>query len=91
VLHAVGDVIAQHFLFQAPQSRANRRNLRHNVDAVAILLDHPGDAAHLTLYSIQALGACFLDVLPHAAYIPPGGIVFNRRTRGADDGFRRSN
>jgi hypothetical protein len=90
VLHAVGDVIAQHFLLQAPQSRADRRNLRHNVDAVAILLDHAGNATHLTLYSVQALGACFLDVLSHAPYIPPGGIVFNRRARGADDGFRRS-
>src|SRR5262249_35318860 len=77
MLDAMGDVIAQDLLLEAPQRRAHRRNLRHDVDAVAIRIDHARDAAHLAFDPAQALGAGRLDVSPHARYIPPQGIRFN--------------
>src|SRR5215831_6089384 len=77
MLHAMGDVIAQDLLLEAPKRGAHRRNLRHDVDAVAILVDHPRDAAHLALDPAQALGAGCLDAFAHARYIPPEGISFN--------------
>src|SRR5262249_37743226 len=54
---AMGDVVAQDFLLHAPKRGAHRRNLRHDVDAIAVLVDHAGDAAHLALDPAQALGA----------------------------------
>src|SRR5262249_45507737 len=71
MLHTMGDVIAQDLLLHAPHRRAHRRNLRHDVDAVAILVDHARDAAHLAFDPAQALGAGRLDVFAHARYIPP--------------------
>src|SRR5262249_38555460 len=71
MLDAMGDVIAQDLLLQAPQRGAHRRNLRHDVNAVAIRVDHARDAAHLALDPAQPLGAGRLDVSPHARYIPP--------------------
>src|SRR5215475_9815637 len=76
---AMGDVVAQDFLLHAPKRGAHRRNLRHDVDAVAVLVDHAGDAAHLALDPAQALGAGRLDVFAHARYIPPQGISCNPR------------
>ena len=77
MLDAMGDVIAQDLLLEAPQRGAHRRNLRDDVDAIAILIDHARDAAHLALDPVQALGAGRLDVFAHARYIPPQGISCN--------------
>jgi len=77
MLHAVGDMVAQDFLFQAPQRGADRGNLGHDVDAIAILLDHAGNAANLSLDAIEPLRTGLLDILSHAPYIPPTGIRFN--------------
>lgn len=77
MLHAVGDMIAQDFLLEAPQRGAYRRNLRHDVDAVAILLDHARNAANLSFDAIEPLRTSLLDVLSHAPYIPPYSINFN--------------
>ena len=40
VLDAMADVILQDFFFDSPQGSAYRRNLRDDVDAVAIIIDH---------------------------------------------------
>src|SRR5258708_17529561 len=71
MLDAMGDVIAQDLLLDAPKRGPHRRNLRDDVDAIAILIDHARDAAHLALDPVHALGAGRLDVLAHARYIPP--------------------
>jgi P-type Cu+ transporter len=81
-LHAVRDMIAQDFLLETPQRCPYRRNLRDDVDAIAIVLDHARDAAHLALDAIQPLPACLLDVVAHAVYIPPYGIS-GKNARGA--------
>jgi hypothetical protein len=57
VLNAMGDVIAQDLLFEPPEGGANGGNLRHDIDAVAILLDHARDATHLAFDPIQPLRA----------------------------------
>src|SRR5262249_58661210 len=77
MLHAMGDVVAQVSLLHASKRGAHRRNLRHDVDAVAVLVDHARDAAHLALDPAQTLGAGRLDVFAHARYIPPQGIICN--------------
>jgi hypothetical protein len=76
-VHTMGDVVAQDLLLHSSERGAHRRNLRHDIDAIAILVDHSRDAAHLPFDPAQALGAGRLDVFPHAAYIPPEGIAFN--------------
>src|SRR5882672_5522718 len=58
----------------------NRRSTlcpRHDVDAVAVLVDHARDAAHLAFDAAQPFRAGCLDVVSHAGYIPLHGIGFN--------------
>src|SRR5262245_57524349 len=81
VLDAMRDVIAQDFLFEPSESRAHRRDLGHDVDAVAILFDHARNAAHLALDPAQPLRAGRLDIVTHARYIPLHGIGFNPSSR----------
>jgi hypothetical protein len=81
VLDAMADVIAQHLFLDPPQRRANRRDLRDDVNAIAVLLDHFGQPAHLTLDAAEPLLNRRLDVFLHAAYIPLHGMGFKRRWR----------
>ena len=71
---AMRDVVAQDFLLDAAQRGAHRADLRDDVDAVALVLDHAGEAAHLALDAFEPSERWCLAVLGHAAYIPPGGI-----------------
>ncbi len=74
VLDAMGDVVAQDFLLDPAQRGAHRADLRHDVDAVALVLDHAGEPAHLALDAVEPLERRRLAVLAHAVYIPPRGI-----------------
>jgi len=47
-------VIVEDFPLDPHQRGAGRLDLRQDVDAVAAVADHPGDAAHLTLDAAQA-------------------------------------
>jgi hypothetical protein len=76
VLDAMGDVIAQDLLLGAPQRGAHRRDLRDDVDAVAVVLDHAGEAADLPLDPVEPLETGRLDILAHAPYIPLPGTSF---------------
>jgi L-alanine-DL-glutamate epimerase-like enolase superfamily enzyme len=75
---AMRDVAAQDFLFHPAQCGAHRGDLRHDVDAIALVRDHAGQAAHLALDAAESFErfrlAVLLVVLAHAVYIPPGGI-----------------
>jgi hypothetical protein len=81
VLHAMRHVIAQHFLLDTTQRGAHRRNLRDDIDAIAVLIDHPGETADLTLDPAQAFLTGCLDVLAHADYIPLPGMGFKAAER----------
>ena len=66
VLDTVGDVITQNFLLDASQCRAYGGDLRDDIDAVAIILDHAGEAADLTFDAAQALQAGGFRAFRHA-------------------------
>jgi len=51
----MADVVMHEFLFDAPQRRPNRADLRDDIDAVAILFDHTRKAAHLTFDAVEPL------------------------------------
>jgi hypothetical protein len=53
VLYAMGDVILQHLFFDAPERRADSGDLRHDVDAVAIIVDHLEKTPDLALDPVQ--------------------------------------
>src|SRR5690606_17031879 len=52
---AVIDVLAQEFMFHLGDRGALRGELGEDVDAVAVLLYHPPDAAHLTFDAAKAV------------------------------------
>jgi RHS repeat-associated protein len=52
---AVIQVSLQHFRLDPDQRRADGAQLGQDVDAIAALLDHSGDAADLALYPVQAV------------------------------------
>src|SRR5207244_10604469 len=65
VLDAVGHVIAQDLLLDAPERRPHRRDLRDDIDAVAIVLDHAREPSHLAFDAAQALAArCLASGVP---------------------------
>jgi hypothetical protein len=51
-----------------------------DVDAVAVLVDHLGEAADLALDPAEAFLAGYLDVFSHGVYIPLQGIGYKRRS-----------
>ena len=55
VLDAMRDVVAQDLLLDPAQRGTHRGNLRHDVDTVAVLLDHPGEAARLPLDALEPI------------------------------------
>src|SRR5262249_60877697 len=76
---AMADVVAQDLLFESAERGAHGGNLRHDVDAVAIVLDHAGEPAHLALDPAEPLETGGLGVALHVGYIPLPGIGVNRR------------
>jgi hypothetical protein len=71
MLDAMGDVVAQDFLLDPTQRCLRRRDLRHHVDAIAVILDHSGQATDLALNSFQPFQAGGLDLGAHPVHIPP--------------------
>ncbi|MEA2873847.1 MAG: hypothetical protein QOH67_3823 [Hyphomicrobiales bacterium] len=53
VLDAMRDMVAQDLLLDPAQRGPHGGNLRHDVDAVTVLLDHPGEAARLPLDALE--------------------------------------
>jgi hypothetical protein len=50
----VRHVISENFLLDAPQCRSNGSDLRDDVNAVAVFLDHSGQAAYLAFDPVEA-------------------------------------
>jgi hypothetical protein len=74
VFDAMRHVILQHFFLDAPQRGPHRGNLGDDVDAVAIVVNHLGQAADLAFDPAETLLAGCLDVFSHPAYIPLLGM-----------------
>src|SRR5438045_2409710 len=68
------DVILQHLFLDASKRGAHGRDLRHDIDAVAVLIHHLRQAADLALDAAEAFLTGCLDVFSHAAYIPLQGM-----------------
>ena len=71
---AMRDVISEDLLLDPAKCGAHRRDLRHDVDAIAVLVDHFGEPADLALDPAEALFDRCLDVFSHAVYIPLPGM-----------------
>ena len=74
MLDAMSDVVAQNLLLGASQCRAHGGDLGDNVNAVAVILDHAGEAADLAFDPAEPSKAGVLDLAFHAVYIPLPGI-----------------
>ncbi len=70
----MGHVIPQDLFLDTAQRGTNGRDLRYDIDAVAVLLDHFGEPADLALDPAQAFLTRCLDVFSHALYIPLQGM-----------------
>nr|BCF31651.1 hypothetical protein XF15B_07220 [Bradyrhizobium diazoefficiens] len=70
----MGDVVLQDLLLDPAQRGAHRRDLRHDVDAVAVFLYHFRQAANLALDPAETFSDRCLDVLAHAVYVPLPGM-----------------
>jgi hypothetical protein len=55
VLDAMRDMVAKNFLLDSPKRRPDGRNLRHDIDAIAVFFDHANDSADLSLDPAKAL------------------------------------
>ena len=66
MLDAMGDVVLQDLLLDPAQRGAHRRDLRHDIDAVAVFLYHFRQAANLALDPAETFSDRCLDVLAHA-------------------------
>ena len=54
MLDAVCNVIVQHFLFDSAEGCSHGGDLCHDIDAIAIFLDHAGKTTHLALDAVEA-------------------------------------
>lgn len=71
--NAMPQVIAQRLLLDLVERRPYRPNLRHDVYAIAILLDHAGDAADLTFDPAEPGKLGLLQSLIHTLNYTPVG------------------
>src|SRR6202034_201208 len=78
MLDAVCDVVGKDFLLRAAQRRPRRRKLGHDVDAIAVVLDHARQPAHLPLDALEASEHRRLGIRLHDGYIPLPGIYFKQ-------------
>src|SRR5690606_6927276 len=67
------EVVAEQFLAHAAERLVHGRDLRQDVRAVALLLDHPLEAADLPLDAAQPLQVPLLDLRVHA-HRPAGAV-----------------
>jgi hypothetical protein len=71
VLDTMADMVAKDFLLNAPERCAHGVDLRDDVDTVTVFIDHSRQPSYLSFDPAEAFAATDLDVVSHAAYIPP--------------------
>jgi predicted TIM-barrel fold metal-dependent hydrolase len=72
-------VVLDEQLVEAAQRLLDGEGLRHDVDAVVLVLDHLGDPAQLALEDRRAMQRTLLQVVDHVNTIPPRGILMPAR------------
>jgi len=78
VLDAVRGVIGKDFFLGTAKRGAHRGKLGHDVDAIAVVLDHASKAAHLAFDPLEALEHRCLGKGLHRVYIPLPGTGFKQ-------------
>jgi Cu+-exporting ATPase len=71
-------MVGEDFFLRPAQRGTRRRQLGHNIDAIAIVLDHAREPTHLALDPLKASHHRRLGIRLHARYIPLQGIFFKR-------------
>ena len=71
--HAMPQMVAERFLLDFIEGGTYGADLRDHVDAVAIFLDHAGDAPHLALYAAKPRELRLLELLVHSLKYTPAG------------------
>jgi hypothetical protein len=64
----MSDMVAQEFFPYVAKGGPDGRNLRNNVDAISILLDHSHKATDLAFDPGESLKTGLLDVFAHRTY-----------------------
>lgn len=54
VFDVMRHVIPEYFVLDAPKCHPHGRNLRNDIDAIAAVVDHPGQAANLALHPARS-------------------------------------
>lgn len=75
VFDTVTDMVVQYLFLDAVQCGAHGSDLRDDVDAITVVIDHLRQAANLAFDTIEPLLAGTLDLFAHPEYVPPRGIV----------------
>src|SRR5215210_1520209 len=71
VVDAVGDVVVENLERHPLEGVPYGADLRQDVDAVAVLVDHPLDPAYLPFYPVQALlERAFVVTVLHSVHLP---------------------
>ena len=78
MLDAVRGVIGKDFFLGTAKRGAHRGKLGHDVDAIAVVLDHASKAAHLAFDPLEALEHRCLGKGLHRVYIPLPGTGFKQ-------------
>ncbi len=76
VRHAMLQVVAERRLLDLVEGGPHGPDLRQHVDAVALFLDHAGDAAHLALDAAEAGELGFLEPVIHGLNDTPVGYIW---------------
>ena len=69
--YAMPQVIAERLLLDLVEGGTQRANLGHNLDAIAVFLDHARHAADLTLNAAKPRELGFLQFFIHALNYTP--------------------
>src|SRR5688572_28410635 len=80
--HALAEMLLEDVRFHLGQGGADRLQLVQDVDAIAALGHHPGDAAHLPLDSVEAADKLWIMVRHNAFFLYPMGVSCNIPWRG---------
>jgi len=75
VLDTVRDVLSQDLLLDTPQRGAHRRDLRDDVDAVAVIFNHAREAPHLAFDAAEASKTGGFVKLAHALTYTRQGYI----------------
>ena len=62
------------FRLDSAQRGAHRSDLRHDINAIALVLDHAGKPPHLALDAVEPLQRFTLAIFRHDDYIYPQGV-----------------